>query len=556
MLWFPGKGTAQASEQKLAMAKLPKPEISVHEQELPQISSGSVYQTVDPQITQKLIRLLDETSLQNILPPQDSSLAELSSFETPEGLQLSARYKNLGILLAETLAWEPFNKIGIKNAQFFKQRFLTLVRFNHDLTLRSMALVSLAALKNKEDLFYDKEALLSKETGIRFAGIEALEKCGLAEAIPILKDAAQRDGSPLLRVIATGALARIGDSGGLEILRETLKDSDWLIRALSAKALGEAGTAPDYDLLLSQLNQEQVIPSNQFVVAEILISAIKLFPKTLDPSNDNPGVSPAPQDQKRSSAYGSIESGLKPLALTAPRMNIPIGELMDPRIDSTLSKLIRENANMIIPQNEIGQSATYPQLSEFATLTGSLLKVRYTLLGTLLTEATAGTNDPKLVDQLNQMARSGRGAAVRSYALLALAYSKDQNQLTVFEDALRSPLSSDRFAAVNGLQIAGVPEAVSILNGVIKLDPSPVLRVYTAQAVLRLGDPLGKEVLFRALDDPNWVVRAIAFRYLGELGTAEDYSKVLSYLASEQNDFLTVEMCSSLLHLYSKRPKE
>ena len=64
---------------------------------------------------------------------------------------------------------------------------------------------------------------------------------------------------------------------------------------------------------------------------------------------------------------------------------------------------------------------------------------------------------------------------------------------------------------------------------------------------------MGKDYLLRALDDQEWLVKAMAMRYLGEMGGAEDYSKLLSYFGSNQKNIIQAEMCSALLRLYSKK---
>ncbi len=527
----------------LTQTKQLKPKVTYRQAPTPKADPGSPYESVDPQITQKLVDLLDETALRRIAPPADPVLTQLNGLLTPEGLELSVRYSNLGILLSEALAWEPVNQIGITSAQFLKQRLLTLARFVHDPDIRSMAILSLTALKDRSDFYCYQEALSAKEIGIRAAAIEALEKCGFQEAVPLLQETAKRDGSPLLKVLAAGSLARLGNAQGLQALRETLGDQDWLLRALAAKALGESGNASDYDLLTAQLSREQILQSNPFVAAEISVAALKLFPKKLGKSGG------------KIRSASSMRGRSRALALTAPRLSIPFGELADPQIDSQLLRMIRDNLEIQISQNQAPQSATYSQLGDYSTLEGRLLKLRYSFLGVLLMEATAGTRDAKFLDLLVPKARDNRNEAVRSYALLALAYCRDRGHLTVFQDALRSPSIADRFAAVNALDIWAYPETVSILNGVVKLDSSPLIRIAAARALLRHKDLSGKDALLVALDDRSWVTRAMAFRTLGELGSGQDYNRLLSFLGSDQNDFLTVEICTSLLRLHAKRQK-
>ncbi len=247
---------------------------------------------------------------------------------------------------------------------------------------------------------------------------------------------------------------------------------------------------------------------------------------------------------------------LDPLVVTAPRLRIPQGELVDPRVNFQLLKLIREKQDLRISEEQANLSAAYKDLDALVTPKGIRLKARYTVLGYLLTEGLAGTKDFELVDQLMRMVRERKNPDVSSYALIALAYGKDMSHLGLFQDALRSEVVSERFAAVEALQAWALPEAKSILIGVTKMDTSPIVRAYAAQAALRLGDLTGKDYLVRALDDTEWPVRAMAMRYLGELGTAQEYGKVLAYLGSQQRPIVQAEMCSALLRLYAKKYEE
>jgi hypothetical protein len=83
-----------------------------------------------------------------------------------------------------------------------------------------------------------------------------------------------------------------------------------------------------------------------------------------------------------------------------------------------------------------------------------------------------------------------------------------------------------------------------------------LIQVYAAQGALRLGDTLGRDVLERGMDDQDWVIRTMAMRYMGELGTGRDYGKMLGYLGSQQPRIVRAEMCSALLRLYVKKYEE
>ena len=260
-----------------------RPQISIYEPPPPEVSTSTVFRSADPQIIQKLIELLDENNLGKLESGIETPLLEeLKTFVTPEGFELKNRYTRLGVALSESLGWEGIKHIRVISEQNLKQRLTTVARWDSSPNVRTIALIALASLGDKNDLVYFREAMWSRNIGIRYAAIEALEKWNQPDAIPILKDLTQKDESYLIRVFAARVLAGMGDPGGFEYLRAGIESRDWLVRSLSAKYLGEVGNYEDYDLLLDHLSMEQATNSNDFVVAEISIAALKLFPQKIE----------------------------------------------------------------------------------------------------------------------------------------------------------------------------------------------------------------------------------------------------------------------------------
>ncbi|MBI2915768.1 MAG: HEAT repeat domain-containing protein [Elusimicrobia bacterium] len=533
-----------------------------------EVSTSAVFRNVDPQIIQILIELLEEGNLGKTESPEETpSLKELITFVTPEGFELKNRYQRLGVALSESLGWEEIKHVRVVSEQNLKQRLTTIARWDHTPNVRSIALIALATIKDKNDLVFFQEALWSRDVGIRFATVEALKKWGFPESVPLLREVSSRDESFLIRVYAQAALVSLNDLSGLEMLRLNLENKDWLVRAVSAKLLGEMGTAEDYDRLLDQINREQTGSPNPFVTAEVSIAALKLLPLKLEKEREErerkkmekrkkkglPIEPPAPRRDfvKKRSAFE-----MEPLVVTAPRLKVPPTEIVDSRINFQLLKMIQEKEDFGITEDLIGQSPAYGDLNKLVTPYGIRLKTRYNRIGFLLTEGLAGTKDFQLTNELVRIVRESQNPNVRSFALIALAYSRDPAHLSLFQEALRSQTAADRFAAVEALKIWRDPQAIPILVGVTKLDSSALIRIYAAQTIFRLGDPMGRDFLLRMLDDPDWVVRAMAMRYLGEMGGAEDYYKVLSYLAMQQHNMVRVEMASALLRLYAKKVEQ
>ncbi|OGR95405.1 MAG: hypothetical protein A2902_07355 [Elusimicrobia bacterium RIFCSPLOWO2_01_FULL_64_13] len=559
-------GGAGAAEKKSGPTWL-KPQISIYQPPPVEGSTSTVFRTVDPQIIQKLIELLDETSLgksESTGSEETPLLEDLKTFVTPEGLELKNRYTRLGVALAESLGWEGIKHVRVISEQNLKQRLTTVARWDNQPNVRSIALIALASLKDKNDAVYFKEALWSRNIGIRFAAMEALETWGFPEAVPIFEDSVKNDDSLLIRVIAARGLVALGRKPGLDYLRSNLTSNDWLVRALSAKVLGDVGAVEDYDLLVDQINREQTLSSsNEFVMAEISIAALKLFPAKIEQDRQRRERKRRPEAPSQSVTEKTVKPAadvlfeLEPLIVTAPRLRIPEDEPVDSRVNFQLLKMLREKEDLRLTEDMANKSPAYLDLNSLVTPNGIGLKSRYTVLGYLLAEGLAGTKDFQLLDELVRLAREGKNPDVRSFALIALSYSKDRSHLALFQEALRRENSvQDRFAAVEAFRHWGYDDAVSILLGVSRLDRSPIIRIYASQVVLRLGEPMGKDVLLRSLNDQEWVVRAMAMRYLGELGGGEDYSKLLSYFGLEREKIVQAEMCSSLLRLYAKKNEE
>lgn len=567
-----GCGTLRAAEEAKSDKASWIPKISIYTPPAVEKSTSPVFRTVDPQIIQKLIQLLDEDNLgkeESVEQKtdgefgQNQSIKEIITYVTPEGFKLKNRYTRLGVALSESLGWEQIKHVRVISEQNLKQRLTTVARWDHSPNVRSIALIALASLKDKNDVVYFKEALWSRDVGIRYATIEALLNWGDPQAIAILQGLA-KDESYLIRIAAAGALAKLGDADAMQSLRTNLQDKDWFIRSLAAKYLGEEGDHTDYERLLNQLDREQIELSNEFVASEIAIAALKLFPKELEFQKQEKerrrrkNAAPAPEPEVKSEVKPkqNVLLELVPLVVTAPRLKIPKYEPVDPRINFKLLKILQNKSEIRISAEDAARSISYQDLDKLRTPNGVLLKTRYTVLGYLLTEGLAGSKEFEIQDALISIARDSKDASVRAFALTALAYCRDQNHLYIFQNALRSDTPADRFAATEALMIWGFPEAVSVLSGVTKLDRSPVIRAYAAQAVLRLGNPIGRDFLIPLLDDRDWVARAMAMRYLGELGSGEDYNKMLGYLTSDQKPIVQAEMCSALLRLYAKRYEE
>lgn len=226
---------------------------------------------LDPKISATLIKLAeDRRSLaRDLTNVAGTPVNDILGVGSPIGFALRNRFLNVGIPLGEAFS---------RSADpAFRAQLLELARWDRDGESRAAALIALARSHDLKYLKVFNEALVHLNPAVRFGALEALVVWeNPREAMPLLAAASERDTEPLLRVYAAAGLARMGDVAGLHRVRAFLDDPSWVVKAMAAKYLGELGTSEDYDTLLGRIDREV---SNDFVVAEFCVSALKLYPK-------------------------------------------------------------------------------------------------------------------------------------------------------------------------------------------------------------------------------------------------------------------------------------
>ena len=225
----------------------------------------------DAQISNALVDLVQtkDRFKVDLSQSQGTPLGDILLVGSPIGYQLRNRFLNLGVPLAEALS---------RNADpVFRERLINMARWDSNGETRAAALVALAGAHDAVHFDVFREALFHLDPAVRFGALEALLVWDRPEkSLPLLTQASESDYEPILRVYAAAGLARLGEAAGLLRLRMALDSPSWLVKAMAAQYLGEYGASEDYDLLVSRIGRET---SNDFVVAEYCIAALKLFPK-------------------------------------------------------------------------------------------------------------------------------------------------------------------------------------------------------------------------------------------------------------------------------------
>jgi len=498
---------------------------------------------LDPAITTTLVKLAeDRRSIKRDLTKiEGTPIADILTVGSPIGYSLRNRFLNVGIPLGEAFA--------TSTDPAFRAQLLELSRWDRDEESRAAALIALAGTHDLKYLQVFNEALIHLNPGVRFGALEALVVFEHPrEAMPLLAAASERDTEPLLRVYASAGLARMGDAAGLHRVRAFLDNPSWVVKAMAAKYLGELGQAEDYNRLLNLIDREV---GNDFVVAEYCVSALKLWPKQKAVSELKAQSAPSAPAQSVATFGSDISLGFLPaLEITAPRVKQQ--EQIDPRINNNLMRLLKQRMDAR-PDSFASSDASLFNLSRLSTVTGYSLKTRYTELGFLLTEGLAGTKDYQIQRELENAARLAKNVQTRAAALVALAYTKNMQYLTLFQGALNDTNTTVRFAALESLLILGDRSVQLQLGGSARNDPSVAVQIYAAAGMWRMGDSFGKEILLRFLDHTDWFPRAMSAYYIGEMGGGYEYRRIIQYLTRETDPSTKAELATALMKLHPKK---
>jgi len=228
---------------------------------------------------------------------------------------------------------------------------------------------------------------------------------------------------------------------------------------------------------------------------------------------------------------------------------------IDPTISNTLMNLADHVDQEKVDLTGVQAGMPVYDILGLGSPIGYNLRNRYLNIGVPIAEGFARDLDPDFRNQLINMARWSHGGETRSAALLILARQQNLADTQILNEALVFLDPAVRFGALGALQVFGHPEmAMPLLAAASDRDPFPVLRVYAAAGSARLGDPAGLQRLRNFLDDPSWLIRAMAARYLGENGTPADYDLLVSRIGRETlNDFNVAELCVAALKLYPQK---
>jgi hypothetical protein len=248
----------------------------------------------------------------------------------------------------------------------------------------------------------------------------------------------------------------------------------------------------------------------------------------------------------------------------ATAQSVPSLSETDPQILNALVDVL-ERVNKIRPDVTNADGTPFGDILKVGSPVGYQIRNRYLNPGVVIADALAKDPDPMLRERLVEMARWSKEPEVRTTALIGLASFNDPRDYEIFHESVAHIHPAIRFGTFEALMVwasggkeaeANRKKATPLLTVAWQKDAEQILRVYAAQALVRLGDRSGLDKLREFLQSQTWLVRAMAARYLGELGEAQDYDRFVSALDIEQNEFLLAEYAIAALKLWPKRKKQ
>lgn len=491
-------------------------------------------------ITQTLIDLLERQDRTTIDPEdyKSTSLGQVIKFGTPAGYRIKLRYLEFGMSLVEALK--------VSRDEEMKRRLIETVQWARNPRVRAEAIITLAGFSDPRHKKLLKSAILDGKVGIRFAGVEALQRWNQPEAMDLLKLAMTRDWSPFMQIYAAQALLSLGDRDAIQILWKYLDHDSWLVRAMAARYLGDFGDPTDYDKLILRLGKET---KNNFVTAELAIAALKLISKKGDKvyySSASPGWRKNEEVRYTIGDDQVIEP--EPLIIVPPRLRIPRSLRIAAQINTQLLRIIKDELDKPLDPVQ-AQDPVLQDLYGLVTPSGFALQTRYAQLSYLVIEGLAGSQDLGLRAQIEDLARTSTNPLVRATALVSLSYNRDPRDLSLIQEAFRDKNALVRMGALESVEIGRFREALPQVAEVANGDSCPALQAYGMNLLAKFGDPSGRNLLINMINNPDWPARAMGYWYLGRYGTDADYTLVVSRLPNETNPFVKAEIALAALRL-------
>lgn len=342
------------------------------------------------------------------------------------------------------------------------------------------------------------------------------------------------------RVIACEVLGRGQGECGVPRLLEALVQSDPVVRATAARALGRRRSAEALEALVERFAASAADADDDDEV-DLLADAIAAVVAA-----DAPGGAERSARAARLLCQGLADA---PEAFRAAAARL-LGRLGVAADGGALSLLISDESAAVrrAAVEALGAPSgdTLPETLRLACADESAA-VRIAAA-----HALAASADPSALDHLERLA-GDEEPSVRAAALRALGVPSSYadpggaRRIALLERgaAEGGPVA---MAALESLRELGDPRAAAIASRLLGA-PAPEL-VRTAVACLgRVAEPRELDALLPLLDHESWAVRAEAIRVLGERGAQRALPALLRHLEVERDDYVREAMLRALERL-------
>jgi hypothetical protein len=254
-----------------------------------------------------------------------------------------------------------------------------------------------------------------------------------------------------------------------------------------------------------------------------------------------------PQWARAQGSVPTLTYELDPIVITAPRRRVQ-EERLDPRINRVLLKLLQDSKELR-PGAQIAIDSSIDNLGKLVTQTGHKLKTRYTELSFLLLEGLAGVENFQLQNELQRVTIAGGNPQLRAAAMVALGYTKDERFLADIQPAILDQNVTVRLGALEALLVMDNTSAQAQVAQMGRDDAAMAIRVIAAAEDWKKGSIFSRQLMRDYARHDNWFVRAMAIRYVGELGRGFEYRQLQGQLISEVDPIVRAELAGALLQL-------
>ncbi len=161
--------------------------------------------------------------------------------------------------------------------------------------------------------------------------------------------------------------------------------------------------------------------------------------------------------------------------------------------------------------------------------------------------------DQHLMFELERIAQWGHKDYVRATGLASLARFKNPKHIMIFQEGKFATQAPIRMAAMEALLTLGTPQAKQLIRDAAEVEGNPIIKAWAAYQIAKMGDPRGRDILLELIRPEAWLTRAVAARYLGEVGKPDDYEALYPLLVREENKYARMELAGACLRLALRR---